>query len=99
MTPDLARDGLRVLQQRMLQAVIDAPDHAALIQIQRDLVEGARRLLDALHQAYLAGDHRHGVLTAYVDVAEFYHDASDALARYERQPPTQQPRRRGLLLH
>lgn len=87
MTPDLARDGLANLQQRMLRATVAARTPADLVAVQRDLVEGARRLVEALEQARRATTSSRQAARlseAWTDAVQFHRDAQAALARYEQ---------------
>lgn len=89
--PDLARDGLANLQQRMLRATVAARSPAELVAVQRDLVEGARRLEVALGDTYRAvptarvgGLEARRIEDAWFAAQAFYRDAQAALARYEQ---------------
>ncbi len=83
MPADLARDGLRALQQRMLRAAVERRDLSAL-ELQRDTVEGARRLTQALYDAWAADACNTRLWQAHVEAAEYQRDAEVALARYEQ---------------
>lgn len=77
--PDLVRDGLHNLQQRMVQAVIERRDLSDL-ELQRDTVEGARRLETALGQLVPATA---ATVAAWEDARAYRLAAEAVLARLE----------------
>ena len=86
MTPSDCAAALCVLKNHAIRAALEARDPADMLQAQRDIVEGARRLLIACE--------RTGDTGLIAEVRGFHEDATRALARYEasRQLPPVQPR-------